>query len=122
MTTADQRMLSRREALFGPWLRRARDQNLPSGSPSGAPPDARATAPPRVAVIQGRVCLVQRSLTCSVCAERCPVPGAIVRERGLPRIVADVCTGCGVCHDVCPAPSNAVLMLARRAAPRAGGA
>jgi Pyruvate/2-oxoacid:ferredoxin oxidoreductase delta subunit len=42
------------------------------------------------------------------------VPGAMSRDRGLPLVNADVCTGCGICHDVCPAPRNAVLMLPRR--------
>lgn len=89
---------SRRDALFG-LFRRAPEVG------------------PRTAVIQGRFCLAYRSLACSVCAERCPEPGAIVRERGIPRVVADACTGCGVCHDVCPAPRNAVLVMPRPPAP-----
>ncbi|HAV14459.1 MAG TPA: hypothetical protein DCX06_13360, partial [Opitutae bacterium] len=47
---------------------------------------------------------------CSVCKERCPESGAIVSERGIPRIIADKCTGCNICHNVCPAPTNAILM------------
>jgi len=35
-------------------------------------------------------------------------------SNGMPMVVADVCTGCGICHDVCPAPANAVLLLSRR--------
>lgn len=76
------------------------------------------TAPQdRVAVIQGRFCLAYTSF-CSVCAERCPVPGAMKVEKGIPMIVPDTCTGCGVCHDVCPAPTNAVLVIPRRRTPR----
>lgn len=67
----------------------------------------------RTAIIQGRFCIALTSF-CSVCSERCPVPGAIRKERGLPMVVPDVCTGCGVCHEVCPAPRNAVLLLPRR--------
>ena len=70
----------------------------------------------KVAIIQGRRCIALTSF-CSVCIERCPVPGAMTSHQGMPMVVADVCTGCGVCHDVCPAPANAVLMLNRRPAP-----
>lgn len=111
------RALTRREALLGAFRRRDAVAPLASPAASHAAPASPPAAPPRVAVIQGRHCLAYRSLACSVCAERCPEPGAIVRERGIPRVVADACTGCGVCRDVCPAPTNAVLVLA----PRGGG-
>lgn len=67
----------------------------------------------KVAVVQGRFCLALTSF-CSACVERCPVPGAMKKERGMPMVVADLCTGCGICQDVCPAPRNAVLLLERR--------
>ncbi len=66
----------------------------------------------KVAVIQGRFCLAYTSI-CSVCSERCPEPGAIQVTRGIPMVVADACTGCGLCHEVCPAPRNAILVLKR---------
>lgn len=69
-----------------------------------------------VAVVQGRHCLALTSF-CSACVERCPVPGAMKKERGLPMVVADACTGCGVCQEVCPAPRNAVLIRTRRRIP-----
>lgn len=34
-------------------------------------------------------------------------------EHGLPRVVADACTGCRVCHEVCPAPENAIRLVPR---------
>lgn len=71
----------------------------------------------RVAVIQGRFCLAYTSF-CTVCAERCPVPNAMKVENGIPMVMPDSCTGCGVCHDVCPAPTNAVLVIPRRRSPR----
>lgn len=76
---------------------------------------AEAVASPvaKVAVVQGRFCLALTSF-CSACVERCPVPGAMKKERGLPMVVADVCTGCGLCQEICPAPRNAVLMMPRR--------
>lgn len=70
----------------------------------------------KVAIIQGRFCIALTSF-CATCVERCPVSGAMKKERGMPMVVADVCTGCGICHDVCPAPRNAVLMLPRRPPP-----
>lgn len=70
-------------------------------------------APDRVAVIQGRFCIALTSF-CSTCVERCPVSGAMKKEHGMPVVVSDVCTGCGVCHDVCPAPRNAVLVIPKR--------
>lgn len=86
-----------------------------SGKTETPPPVA--DLQPRVAVIQGRFCLAYTSF-CTVCAERCPVPDAMKVEKGIPMVVADACTGCGVCHDVCPAPTNAVLVLPRRRIPR----
>jgi len=91
----------------------------PFGRTSGpvAPPMVQEENPDppvlKVAVVQGRFCLALTSY-CSACVERCPVPGAMKKERGMPMVVADACTGCGVCQETCPAPRNAVLMLPRR--------
>lgn len=72
-----------------------------------------------VARISPVACLAHRNSFCTVCSERCPVDGAIEIVNGKPRIVEEVCTGCGVCQHVCPAPENAVLLmpLAQRPAP-----
>jgi Na+-translocating ferredoxin:NAD+ oxidoreductase RNF subunit RnfB len=67
----------------------------------------------QIAVIQGRHCLALTSF-CAACFERCPVPGAIERNQGMPMVVPSACTGCGICQQVCPAPINAVLLLPRR--------
>jgi len=81
---------------------------------SSSPPAA--TDPGHVvAVIQGRRCVALTSF-CAACVERCPVSGAMTVTNGLPSVVPDLCTGCGICHDVCPAPTNAVLLLPRRRA------
>jgi len=69
----------------------------------------------RIAVIQGRHCLALTSF-CAACVERCPVAGAMAVQDGMPQVVADVCTGCGICQQVCPAPTNAVLLLPSRRA------
>lgn len=79
------------------------------------PVTAPGTTPsvPMVAIIQGRHCLALESF-CSVCFERCPEPGAMNTSQMIPMVVAEICTGCGICQQVCPAPENAVLMLPRR--------
>jgi Na+-translocating ferredoxin:NAD+ oxidoreductase RNF subunit RnfB len=82
---------------------------------SQAPPEDDDT--PRVAIIQGRFCLAYQGGVCFTCSERCPVPGAITTDKGIPTVHADPCTGCGICHDLCPAPRNAILMLAKPETP-----
>jgi len=64
-----------------------------------------------VAWIQNEACLAYTGSFCSVCSERCPVEGAITVSMGKPRILENVCTGCGVCASVCPAPTNAVVVM-----------
>jgi ferredoxin-type protein NapF len=71
-----------------------------------------------VAYIQTMACLAHTGSFCSVCSERCPVPGAIEVSAGKPRIREDVCTGCGVCASVCPAPTNAVVVMPLADRPR----
>lgn len=68
-----------------------------------------------LALILDRFCLAYQGSFCSVCSERCPEPGAIVVEQGKPRVDPDHCTGCRICHEVCPAPKNAVFLVARQA-------
>lgn len=56
-------------------------------------------------------CLNRLSTLCSVCVEHCPVPGAIDFVGDVPEVNESLCTGCGICQHVCPAPQNAILML-----------
>ncbi|MBE2214858.1 MAG: hypothetical protein IAE82_13375 [Opitutaceae bacterium] len=84
--------------------------------PTSAPVLAeRDPSTPAVAVIAGRHCLAYQGSFCSTCRERCPIPGAIVVERGLPHVNPALCDGCRICHDLCPAPVNAVLMTVPQA-------
>jgi ferredoxin-type protein NapG len=64
-----------------------------------------------VARIDVPTCLAFQGSFCTVCSEQCPVDGAIEVTAGKPRIQESVCTGCGVCQYVCPAPHNAVLLM-----------
>lgn len=104
--------LSRRDffSRFVPgWLRD--EEEVPTARVHATPPPAPAADVSTLAVIAGRHCLAYQGSFCSVCRERCPVPGAIVIERGLPRVDASLCDGCRICHDVCPAPTNAVRLI-----------
>ncbi|MGZ3454584.1 MAG: 4Fe-4S dicluster domain-containing protein [Polyangiales bacterium] len=62
--------------------------------------------------VKPEACLAYHSF-CTVCSERCPVDGAIVIELGRPRIVETHCTGCGICVQVCPAPLEALELVAQ---------
>lgn len=70
-----------------------------------------------LALILDRFCLAYQGSFCSVCAERCPEPGAILMRDGKPSIVADLCTGCHLCHEVCPAPKKAIFFVSRKPRP-----
>lgn len=64
-----------------------------------------------VARISTMNCLAHQNSTCSTCSERCPVEGAITLTRGRPQVAAELCTGCGICAHVCPAPQHAILLM-----------
>jgi Pyruvate/2-oxoacid:ferredoxin oxidoreductase delta subunit len=100
--------MSRRD-LFVRWFRHENYGRL-AGPPSGLRKTARQQSA-QAAVVQGRFCLAYQRSFCSVCSERCPVEGAIQVELGIPRINPAICTGCGICQQVCPAPRNAILMI-----------
>lgn len=72
----------------------------------------RAEAPSSLgtAHVQAFDCLNRLGTTCSVCVERCPVPGVMSWAEGVPAVDASLCTGCGQCHYACPAPSNAIAI------------
>lgn len=61
--------------------------------------------------LQTMHCLAHREIQCTTCSEQCPVEGAIEVVDGRPRIVQSQCTGCGVCHYVCPSTPNSILIL-----------
>lgn len=102
--------VSRRE-MFRTLLGRGR-RETPAEAPKPEP--AAPATGEELALILDRFCLAYQGSFCSVCSERCPELGAIVVTMGKPRVEPDKCTGCRVCHDVCPAPKNAVFLVARK--------
>lgn len=107
--------LSRRD-LFRSFFGRGREMKDETPRPLENAPAALDEIPP-LALILDRFCLAWQGSFCSTCVERCPIPGAIATEKGKPRVVPDLCTGCKVCHDVCPAPKNAVFLVSRKPRP-----
>lgn len=82
-----------------------------------------AEAPPMgKARVQRFDCLGSMGTSCSSCQEQCPVEGALAIREGIPVVSEELCTGCGVCHYVCPAPNKAIAILPRaEGSQRAGG-
>lgn len=56
-------------------------------------------------------CLAHQGSFCTVCHEQCPETDAITLDRGMPTIHLNRCTGCGICHFACPAPTNAIAIM-----------
>ncbi|MGH7143254.1 MAG: 4Fe-4S dicluster domain-containing protein [Planctomycetota bacterium] len=63
-----------------------------------------------LAVIDYATCSVPRGKPCDECIKICPVGAQAIQvdARGWPQVVADGCTGCGMC--VAPCPTGAVRM------------
>ena len=82
---------------------------LPEPEPS-AEQDEIAPELPKMALaeIHSKVCLPYNGRECDVCADSCPVPGALTWDMTLPIINLLVCTGCGMCREVCVADPKAV--------------
>ena len=54
---------------------------------------------------------------CRTCVDRCPYPGVAIRMtepgpegQGHPQVVAEFCTGCGLCSFGCPTPEPAIVI------------
>ncbi|MFT6372121.1 MAG: ferredoxin-type protein NapG [Gammaproteobacteria bacterium] len=60
------------------------------------------------AEINSKACLPYNGLECDACADSCPVPSALTWDMTLPIINLLLCTGCGMCREVCVADPKAV--------------
>lgn len=59
-------------------------------------------------------CVRSAGEACEACMVSCPVPGALHLRDGKPVVDEALCTGCGSCRNVCPAPMNAVVIVPTR--------
>lgn len=97
-------------------------EDLPCAS--ACEPDVLRSALPRRIAMANLLtynCIPWQGGFCSVCSEHCPEPGALTTEGGKPVIHNDICTGCGVCHHVCPAPANAIAIMPLQSRPATAG-
>jgi ferredoxin len=59
---------------------------------------------------------------CRICVDRCPYPEEAIciappaegNSIGHPQVLAEVCTGCGLCVFACPAEPPAIVVDVRR--------
>lgn len=58
-----------------------------------------------------RICIAFYGAECLVCAEVCPVPGAIIPEGRIPVFYSNKCVGCGRCVYACPANPKALSLV-----------
>ncbi len=56
-------------------------------------------------------CDAHQGRACDACVVACPVEHAIELRGNVPVISTHVCTGCGMCREVCPASRNAVAII-----------
>ncbi len=117
-----------RRGLFGRLLGRTdAPSSAPDVAPTVAPPPSVAPMPsgrpkpgpmrpgrPGIFAISEQHCIAWKGTSCSTCRERCPVPGALTVAGGRPTIDAALCTGCGDCVAVCPAPILAIRFVAKK--------
>lgn len=75
----------------------------PTGALTFAAPSASDIG---VAKVISDACVAWNWQGCTICADVCPVEGAItLDERGRPHVDPSLCDGCGLCQVECPAPS-----------------
>lgn len=75
-----------------------------------------------LARVKPRLCLTwehedEPAQPCTTCVDRCPYPGKAIRmgepaegQLPHPEVIADFCTGCGLCTFGCPSPNPAIVV------------
>lgn len=66
------------------------------------------------AVIDPEACWAHQGQICDLCYQRCPFPDEAIRMTdGKPEVIADACTGCGLCAYVCVSTPVAIKIEPR---------
>ncbi len=65
-----------------------------------------------IAVIDEDMCFPYMGVLCLACFLHCPIyrEAIILEDERYPKIIADKCTGCGICEHVCPAEEGAIVI------------
>ena len=82
-----------------------------SACPSGAlSPIKKSEIKLGLAVVNQDACFAWQGEPCALCVQACPIgSAALVQVTGKgPRVIAEGCTGCGVCTNVCPSRPRAI--------------
>lgn len=60
--------------------------------------------------IDENTCLAFSGQFCMTCVSQCPLGGTALAldEDGKPKLNSEICTACGICIQVCPAPQTAI--------------
>ncbi len=67
-----------------------------------------------LAIIDTETCWAHKGSICDLCYQRCPFPDEAIRyANGKPEIVADACTGCGICAYVCVSTPGSITIEPR---------
>lgn len=67
-----------------------------------------------LAIIDLDVCWAHKGSICDLCYQRCPYPDEAIRlVGGKPEIVADACTGCGICAYACVSTPGSIRIEPR---------
>ncbi|MDX1632816.1 MAG: 4Fe-4S dicluster domain-containing protein, partial [Thermoanaerobaculia bacterium] len=92
----------------------------PTGAIRPLEPEAKRSWVLGTAVVEDGLCLRPRGEDCRACLEVCPFDAfeSPSTPGGAPRVLADRCTGCGLCEFRCPVPPRDGSRRTRRAALR----
>ncbi len=82
-------------------------------SDHGKQPEEIEVPAPKMAMarIDMQTCLPYQGPECGACAASCPVSGALSFNMTKPEIDPDLCTGCGLCREVCITSPKAIEIV-----------
>lgn len=67
-----------------------------------------------IAVVEPDTCIGYQGKNCRECHDACPLePNAIDFDATAPKVDSRICTGCGLCVEVCPTKPQSIVVLPR---------